>query len=177
MGAGFEIEEAMVTTIATAEFGSLDAAVAGEGLRDRLTALRDETKLARKIETVKPILRASLDPAAADRLAQDLADYRRLRHLMAHRPSWLEGVWDPDAGELPDVPKGRTTSFRLFIADDDFVWEIDQTQGDEWSQLLGRCASGLDAARTALAPAPPAQALTEPVPDEGIEGEVRPLGA
>jgi hypothetical protein len=73
-----------------------------------------------------------------------LSEYRRVRHLCAHRPCWLEGIWDSEAGTLEEFPKGRTVDFGLFIADKTYVWEIDDKLINEWVALLNRTADAGD---------------------------------
>jgi hypothetical protein len=157
LGFGFGIEEALVTLALAHEFGTLEPAEAGEEFKVRAKALHRDSNLQRKIESAGVIIRGSISAAEADRLIQDLAEYRRLRHLMAHRPCWLEGVWDPDAGTAPDMHKGRTVGFRLFIADEDFVWEIDHDQRLEWGRLVDRCKAGVEAVRSRFLPESPSQ--------------------
>ncbi len=152
---GFSIEEAIVTLILVKNYGTLDPRIGGDAFRAKARELRRDTGLERKIGEARPIIRDVLDSTTADRLMQDLAEYRRLRHLMAHRPCWLEGVWNDQAGTWTDTPKGRTTGFRLFIADDDFVWEIDDAQLKEWDALLARCQSSVERVRASFLPTPP----------------------
>jgi hypothetical protein len=90
--------------------------------------LREEHSLKRKIERAKPIVRAHWEPVRAERLVQKLADCRIIRNLMAHYPSWLTPV--------NDEARRITVSLKLCIADRYHVWEIDEAQVREWSQLL-----------------------------------------
>jgi hypothetical protein len=154
LGHGFAVEDALVTAALAHEFGTLDSDASGEPFTNRSEALRFGTELARKIDIARDVIRKTLPQAEADRLIQDLAEYRRLRHLLAHRPCWLEGIFDPEAGTYADMPKGRTVGFRLHIADSDFVWEIDEAQCKEWGELLDRCRMGVEAVRAKHLPAP-----------------------
>lgn len=154
LGFGFDIEEALVTLALAHEFGTLDPTTAGERFKVQAKALRLNPSLQRKIKSAHPIIRKSIPAAEAERLILDLAEYRRLRHLMAHRPCWLEGVWAPQAG-APSEPRGRTVGFRLFIADKRFVWEIDHDQQLEWGKLLDRCKAGVEGVRARYLPLPP----------------------
>jgi hypothetical protein len=115
--------------------------------------------------------RASIPAAEADRLIQDLAEYRRLRHLMAHRPCWLEGVWDPEAGAPSDMPRGRTVGFSLSIADKEFVWEIDHDQHLEWGKLLDRCKAGVEGVRARYLLQAPGAAMPDERAEASCDGE------
>jgi hypothetical protein len=154
----FELEHALMMVQLAGEFGTLDSSIGGPTFIEKSKAMRRDTSLQRKIEGAKPHIRSHLSVEAADRLSQDLAEFRRVRNLMAHRQAWLEGIWGSDAGkdsplELPEgLPAGRTIGFTLHIADDDFAWQITEEQTVEWLALVDRCLREVDAVRQAALP-------------------------
>jgi hypothetical protein len=144
LAAGFTVENNMVLVELAAAFGTTDRKQGGPTFTAKEDYLRAEsTGVERRLEGAKAIIRRVLGADEGDAVVQDLAEYRRLRHLCAHRPCWLEGIWDPDAGiedKGKGIPKGRTVSFRLFIADASYIWEVDDEQIAEWAALLNRTA-------------------------------------
>jgi hypothetical protein len=159
LGAAFDVDYRLTTLILAKEFGTLDRTLGGQAFVTRSEQLqRNDFGLERKIEKAKPAIRTALDHMWADALMQDLAEYRRLRHLMTHRPCWLESSWDPEVAgpSTPEaIPKGRTVGVRLLIADESFVWEVDDAQVQEWDRLIRRCLEGLDGARAKFLPSAP----------------------
>ncbi len=152
LAAGFIVEEELFTVVLGGAFGTLDPQLGGRELAERAEWLRNpKTGLDRKIAAARPYIREILVAGSANKLMQDLADYRRLRNLMAHRPCWMKGIWDELAGSDPNTPKGRTVGFQLLIADSDFTWIIDESQTQEWSALLERCRVGLESVRNKMA--------------------------
>ena len=142
LAAGFTIENNMVLVQLDEEFGTTDRKQGGARFMAKEDYLRAEsTGVERRLEGAKTILRRVLGAEEGDAVAQDMAEYRRLRHLCAHRPCWLEGVCDPDAGSEGGIPKGRTVGFRLFIADASYIWEVDDEQIAEWAAVLNRTAA------------------------------------
>ena len=145
LATGFSIENNAILVQLADAFGTTDRKMGGQAFAERDDNLRaDNTGVERRLEDAKPIIRRVLPQLEADRLIQDLAEYRRLRHLCAHRPSWLESIWDADAGVREGVPKGRSVGFKLFIADTTYIWEIDTVQLQEWADLLNRCTASTD---------------------------------
>jgi len=160
LGHGFDIENTLIQVQLAATFGTLDSGIGGQVFQEAEEKLRRDPSLERKIDNAKPVIRSNIEAKEANKLIQDLAEYRRLRHLMAHRPCWLEGDWDPDAGNIAGFPKGRTTGFRLYIADESFVWLVDEAQAQEWGELLFRCMKGLEKVRDTVLPPAAAQPPT-----------------
>jgi hypothetical protein len=148
LAAGFTVENNMVAVQLADAFGTTDRKQGGPTFTAKEDYLRGEsTGVERRLEGAKAIIRRVLGAEEGDAVVQDLAEYRRLRHLCAHRPCWLEGIWDPDAGtedESKGIPKGRTVGFRLFIADASYIWEVDDEQIAEWAALLNRTADAGD---------------------------------
>jgi len=145
LGAGFTVENNLVLVQLADAFGTTDRQQGGKAFAVKENYLRAEsTGVERRLEGAKAIIRRVLGNNEGDAAVQDISEYRRIRHLCAHRPSWLESVWDPEAGTDPSIPKGRTVGFRLFIADSDFIWEIDEPQIAEWVALLNRTAAAGD---------------------------------
>lgn len=147
LSAGFTIENNLVLVQLADKFGTTDRTHGGEDFAKYEEYLRAETTgIERRLKGAKDIIRRVLGKPEGDKTVQDMSEYRRLRHLCAHRPCWLEGIWEPDAGIDANFPKGRTTGFRLFIADSEFIWEIDDHQVEEWVTLLNRTAAAADKA-------------------------------
>jgi hypothetical protein len=145
LAAGFTIENNMVLVQLADSFGTTDREKGGEAFAEKEDDLRAETTgVERRLEGAKQIIRRVLGTAEGDAVIQDLAEYRRIRHLCAHRPCWLTGIWDPNAGTREDIPKGRTIGYRLFIADASYLWEVDDTQIVEWVTLLNKTAAAGD---------------------------------
>jgi len=142
LAAGFTLENNMVLVQLADEFGTTDRKLGGAAFAEKEDYLRAEARgVERRLEGVKAIIRRVLGVKEGNAVAQDIAEYRRLRHLCAHRPCWLEGIWDSDAGTDEGIPKGRTVGFRLFIADASYIWEVDDEQIAEWAALLNRTAA------------------------------------
>lgn len=145
LSAGFTVENNMILVQLADAFGTTDRKVGGREFREKEDYLRAETTgVERRVEGAKRVIRRILGNERGDAVVQDLAEYRRLRHLCAHRPCWLKGIWDPDAGIREGSPKGRTTGYKLFIADGDYIWEVDDDQVNEWAALLNRVAAAGD---------------------------------
>lgn len=124
----FELENDLIYLAIDAEFLGAINPIALASKADRELSYREDHSLERKIERAKPIAREHLTKDRADHLIQDLASCRILRNLMAHYPCWLEPINDEEAH--------RTTGFKLFIADRDHVWNIEQRDVDEWDRLF-----------------------------------------
>jgi len=45
---------------------------------------------------------------------------------------------------MEGVPKGRTSGFKLFIADSQYQWEIDRNQIRDWEIIISRTAQTLE---------------------------------
>ncbi len=142
LAAGFTIENNLVLVQLADAFGTTDRKKGGAAFAEKEDYLRDEsTGVKRRLEGAKAIVRRVLGSIEGDAVVQDIAEYRRLRHLCAHQTCWLKGIWDPDAGTAEGMPKGRTVGFRLFIADTNYIWEVDDAQITEWAALLNRTAA------------------------------------
>jgi hypothetical protein len=145
LSAGFTVENNLVLVQLADAFGTTDRKAGGSDFTKLEDFLRAEgTGVERRLEGAKRVVRRILGEKEGDAVVQDMGEYRRLRHLCAHRPCWLEGVWDPEAGSdaAPlDMPKGRTVGMRLFIADATYVWEVTDEQVAEWAALLNRLAT------------------------------------
>jgi len=145
LSAGFTVENNMVLVQLADAFHTTDRKAGGLAFGEKEDYLRAEaTGVERRLEGSKSIIRRVLGADEGDAIVQDLSKYRRLRHLCAHRPCWLEGIWNPNAGALEGAPRGRTVGFRLFIADANYIWEVDDQQIAEWAALLNRIASAGD---------------------------------
>jgi len=129
----FGIENELILLALAHEFGSNNNGAVGSDYFVREQQLREEHSLTRKIERVKPIIRARKTSDEADAIIQKLAEYRELRNLLAHYPCWFEPVNREGVAELE---KQRTIALKLFIADQNYVWEIDAAQAMEWNELI-----------------------------------------
>lgn len=129
----FGIENELILLALANEFGTNDHGTVGSAYFLREQEWRENHSLDRKIERVKPIFRKLRSKETADEIISKLAGYRHLRNLLAHYPCWLEPVNKEGVARLEDQ---RTIALKLFIADRSHVWEIDQSQAIEWSELL-----------------------------------------
>jgi hypothetical protein len=145
LSAGFTVENNIIMVQLADAFRTTDRKIGGSAFAEKEDYLRAETTgVERRLEGAKAIIRRILGSDEGEAVIQDLAEYRRVRHLCAHRPCWLTGIWNPDAGTLEGASKGRTTGFRLYIADANYIWEVDDKQVEEWAALLNRTAAAGD---------------------------------
>lgn len=124
----FGIENELILLALADEFGTNDQGTVGLDYFEREQTWREDHRLDVKIERVKPTIRKRRSRKDADKIIQSLAEYRYLRNLLAHYPSWLEPVNDFDLMQ--------TKALKLFVADRNYVWEIDTAQATEWNRLL-----------------------------------------
>jgi hypothetical protein len=129
----FGIENELILLALAHEFGSNNNGAVGSDYFVREQQWREEHSLKRKIERVKPIIRARKTSDEADTIIQKLAEYRELRNLLAHYPCWFEPV---NREGVVELEKQRTIALKLFIADRNYVWEIDAAQAVEWNDLI-----------------------------------------
>ena len=142
----FGIENELVLLSLASEFGTNDYSKTSQTYFEREQSWREEHNLARKIERIGPIIRQKGPREFADRLMGKLAEYRELRHLMAHYPGWIEPANDPD--------RRRTISLKLFIADRRHVWEIDEAQARAWDKVLAFVRTSVENVRREIIGAP-----------------------
>jgi hypothetical protein len=179
LSASFGIENELLLLALAQEFGSNNHGAVGSDYFVREQQWREEHSLKRKIERVKPIIRARKGSDEADNIIQKLAEYRELRNLLAHYPCWLEpvnreGITEPD--------KQRTIALKLFIADQNYIWEVDAAQATEWSNLILFVRVAVENIRREMIGAPllkadgspPAPERTGPAPPRGtpFEGKI-----
>jgi hypothetical protein len=131
--ASFGIENELILMPLADEFGSNDKGAVGSDYFLREQEWREQHSLKRKIDRVKPIIRKRGSPEQADRIIQKLAEYRELRNLLAHYPCWLEPV---NQEGITEPEKWRTIGLKLYIADRNYVWEVDAQQAKKWNDLL-----------------------------------------
>lgn len=129
----FGIENELILLALAHEFGSNNNGAVGSDYFLRDQQWREEHSLKRKIERVKPIIRARMASDEADTIIQKLAEYRELRNLLAHYPCWFEPV---NREGVTELDQQRTIALKLFIADQSYVWEIDAAQAKEWHELI-----------------------------------------
>jgi hypothetical protein len=128
----FGIENELILLALAHEFGSNNNGAVGSDYFVREQQWREEHSLKRKIERVKPIIRTRKTSDEANIIIQKLAEYRELRNLLAHYPCWFEPV---NREGVTELEKQRTIALKLFIADQNYVWEIDAAQAVEWNDL------------------------------------------
>jgi hypothetical protein len=129
LGSCVTVEHALITLEMADIYGpEVDRGKELDGFADLNRTRRAENSLNRKIDRAKAIYRKHLLKELADPIIQRMADYRELRNLMGHYPSWLEPIND-------DVRK-LTLDFVPMIDDPTHVWTIDQTQTLEWDRLI-----------------------------------------
>ncbi len=141
----FVIENELVMLALADEFGSNDHGTASPTYFEREQDWREDHSLERKIERAKPIIRARRSKEFSDGLIQKLAEYRALRHLLAHYPCWFEPVND---GHL-------TVKLKPFISDRAHIWEIDEAQARTWAKLLMSVRTSVENIRREIVGAPP----------------------
>src|ERR1019366_193498 len=97
-------------------------------------------------------------------------------NLLAHYPCWLEPVNREGVAELQQQ---RTIALKLFIADRNYVWEVDTPQETEWNELIHFVRVSVENVRREIVGAPLLNAdgsLPEPEapPAKGaaIEGKI-----
>ncbi len=133
LSTSFGIENELILLALAEEFGNNDKGSVGSEYFRREQEWRADHSLKRKIDRVKPIIRARRPCDDADTIIQKLSDYRELRNLLAHYPCWLEPV---NREGVTELEQQRTIALKLYIADENYVWEIDTPQATEWSELL-----------------------------------------
>ena len=174
LSSSFTIENELILLALADEFGSNDRASAGPEYISREQQWRETYNLTRKIEQVKQIVRKLRTKSEADRIVQNLANFRELRHLMAHYPCWFEPINKESATDDPD--QQITIALKLYIADTTHVWEIDQPQVTEWNQLLHDVRISIENVRRELVGAPQLNADGSPpdpkiLPERGVKFE------
>jgi hypothetical protein len=166
----FGIENELILLALADEFGTNSGGTVGSEYFLREQEWREDHSLKRKIERVKGIIRARRASEEADAVIHKLAEYRELRNLLAHYPCWLEpvnreGVTEPD--------QQRTIALRLYIADRNYVWEVDTPQATEWHDLIVFVRMSVENIRREIIGAPllnPDGSLPEPQPREQQSG-------
>lgn len=163
LSSSFGIENELVLLALAEKFGTNDSGSIGEDYFKQEQDWREDYRLDRKIERVKPIVRARRDQKTADEIIHKLASYRQLRNLLAHYPCWFEPVNDVDAK--------RTVGLKLFIADRTHQWEINEAQAKEWGDLLSFVRISVENIRREVIGAPPLNADGTPpaAPQQQIE--------
>jgi hypothetical protein len=147
----FGIENELVLLALAHEFGSNNNGAVESDYFLREQQWREEHSLKRKIERVKPIIRQRKTSEEADTIIQKLAEYRELRNLLAHYPCWFEPVNREGVTELENQ---RTIALKLYIADQNYVWEIDAVQTREWNDLILFVRVGVENIRREMIGAP-----------------------
>ena len=133
----------LILLLLLAEFQCLDAKTADENFRDREQYLRSET-LGKLVNSARI---NALPEGRCSEPMRDLAETLRVRNALAHQPCWLRPVNDPDAGKIAGSVRQRTVAFVLCIADDKFIWEVDEDQESVWRSLFDPTAECLRAIR------------------------------
>jgi hypothetical protein len=169
LSASFGIENELILLALAEEFGSNDHGKAGSDYFNREQQLREEHSLKRKIARVKPVIRKRKSVQEAEAIIQRLAEYRELRNLLAHYPSWLEPV---NMVPGPELKRWRTVGLKLYIADRHYVWEVDTEQAREWNDLILFVRVSIENIRREMLGAPlmnPDGSLSEPegLPQKG----------
>lgn len=83
------------------------------------------------IREAQPAILASFTDHRRPEIFRALASVKRVRDLMAHQPMWLTPV-NAECGTIPGGPKLRTVGFDVEIADNDFIWTVDDDQAAAW---------------------------------------------
>jgi len=122
------------------EYGASALGQRDIALRQRIDSILSDVSPTDKIERVRPILR-HLYRKHAEMVIYRLFEASRLFHALITRPIFLL------KSDLEDLDE---EDFELCIADEQFVWSIDEEQLDEWQRLLSRCRQDLEAASAML---------------------------
>ncbi|MBK8084930.1 MAG: hypothetical protein IPK28_14525 [Devosia sp.] len=104
-------------------------------LRRRIEAVFSELSPIDKIERIRPIVR-HLRRRQAEMVTYRLFEASRLFFALVSRPIFRL--------RLDPLLHGGD-AFELCLADEQFIWTIDEEQLDEWERLLARCSEDLDA--------------------------------
>jgi hypothetical protein len=169
----FTIENELILLILANDFGSNDQQSAGPEYARLEHDLRENHNLTPKIEHVKTIVRRLRAQNDANSIIKKLADYRELRHLMAHYPCWFEPI---NKEGTVEIDQQRTIALKLYIADTTHVWEVDQRQVQQWIQVLHDVRVSIENMRRELVGASPLKADGSPpdpkvLPERGVQFE------
>jgi hypothetical protein len=162
LSSSFGIENELILLALAEEFGSNDHGTAGSDYFVREQQWRADPSLKRKIDRVKSIIRARRTCDDADVIIHKLSEYRELRNLLAHYPCWLEPL---NREGVTELEQQRTIALKLYIADQNYVWEVNTPQATEWNDLLLFVRMSVENVRRELVGAPllkPDGSLPEP---------------
>lgn len=133
-------------------------------LSRRLDALLSDTSsIEDKIDRARPALRLVFHNHA-ETIIYRLFEVGRLFRMIATRPLFF-------IASAPGTIGSEYERHELCIADEQFIWSIDDDQLHEWQILLSKCRSDLTRAAEVLLGAPEAEAM--PAPPEGKRREPR----
>lgn len=133
----FEVENELILVRLADRFRTVHLDAGGPDLEAEDQILRKQT-FGQHVAAVIPILvrEGLMTPA----LEADLRELLGVRNTLIHRPCWLEPVEDM---------AGVAIAFVAKIANDAFIWSVDDQQIDDWIALAGRCLQ-ITAARLTL---------------------------
>ncbi len=103
-------------------------------LRRRIDAVLTDLAPIDKIERIRPVIR-HLRRRQAEAVTYRLFEAGRLFYALVSRPIFRLRL---------DPQRHGNDAFELCLADEQFIWTIDDDQLEEWRQLLVRCRDDLD---------------------------------
>jgi hypothetical protein len=160
LSTSFGIENELILLALANMFGTNDHGSVKREYYEQEQAWRTEQGLEAKIDRIKPIIRSRRDKEIADTIIHKLAEYRELRNLLAHYPSWIDPVNDHEAK--------LTVGLRLFIADRIHQWEVDGPQATHWAEILSFVRISVENVRREIVGAPPLGPDGSPPPAESV---------
>jgi len=160
LSSSFGIENELILLALADMFGTNDHGSVKREYYEQEQTWRAEQGIEVKIDRIKATIRARRDKETADTIIHKLAEYRELRNLLAHYPSWIEPVNDREAK--------LTVGLRLFIADRIHQWQVDTPQAIHWAEMLLFVRISIENVRREIIGAPPLGADGSPPPAECI---------
>ena len=146
LSTSFGIENELILLALANMFGTNDHGSVNREYYEQEQAWRTEQGLETKIDRIKPIIRSRREKETADKIIHKLAEFRELRNLLAHYPSWIEPVNDYEAK--------LTVGLKLFIADRIHQWEVDTPQATQWAEMLSFVRMSVENIRREIIGAP-----------------------
>ncbi|WP_374623058.1 hypothetical protein [Devosia sp.] len=129
-----EVMAAIDRVVILDRFGAAALSGADIALRRRIDAVLTDLAPIGKIEHLRPIIR-HLRRRQAETITYRLFEAGRLFYALVSRPIFRLRL---------DPQRFGDDAFELCLADEQFIWTIDDDQLEEWQQLLVRCRDDLD---------------------------------
>jgi hypothetical protein len=133
MSQAFVLENELVLLQLADEFSTIDARLVGSSFFTHEQKLRRKT-LGQHVTSCLPLIDQHGELNILTELSQKLKEVVIVRNTLAHQPCWLEPMCEELQGS--STIKKRTSGFKIYIANHEWIWEIDKQQIADWNALL-----------------------------------------